>query len=84
MEERQRAEKRQREALQQEFIPRWFKLTGEITSTPWGDLEIYEYNGKYTEHRAQVESCSENNTYLDQKTIAFNPWQYDEVSEAGS
>ena len=83
MEEKQRAEKRQRETLKQEFVPRWFRRTGDIASTPWGDLEIYEYNGKYTEHRAQVESRSDNDD-LDQKSIVFNPWQFNNVLESES
>ena len=83
MEERQRAEKRQREALKQEFTPRWFTLTGDTASTPWGDLEIYEYNGKYKEHRAQIESGLNDDGDDDQKSIVFNPWQFDCVQETG-
>ncbi|KAI5065471.1 hypothetical protein GOP47_0020440 [Adiantum capillus-veneris] len=80
MEERQRAEKRLRESSNQEFVPKWFRLTGDVTSTPWGDMEIYEYNGKYTEHRAQIDaSSSEPN--IDVKSLEFNPWQFKE-SEA--
>lgn len=77
MEERQRAEKRQREAANQEFIPKWFRLTGDITSTPWGDMEIYEYNGKYTEHRAQIYASS-SEADIDSKSLEFNPWQFKE------
>ncbi|KAF3566692.1 hypothetical protein DY000_02017939 [Brassica cretica] len=36
LEERQRAENRTRETKNQKFTPRWFDLTDEITSTPWG------------------------------------------------
>ncbi|KAH9308446.1 hypothetical protein KI387_036357, partial [Taxus chinensis] len=58
LEERQRAEKRRREAKSQQFTPRWFTQTGEVTATPWGDLEVYEYNGKYSEHCASVDSLN--------------------------
>ncbi|CAN6471768.1 unnamed protein product [Victoria cruziana] len=75
LEERQRAEKRKREASGDKFAPKWFNLTGEITQTPWGDLEIYEYNGKYTERRAATDSGS--TVEVDVKSIKFNPWQYD-------
>ncbi|XVF20036.1 hypothetical protein REPUB_Repub11eG0163400 [Reevesia pubescens] len=75
LEERQRAEKRTREAKGQQFTPRWFDLTNEVTATPWGDLEIYLYNGKYTEHRAAVDSSDSINE-VDITSIEFNPWQY--------
>lgn len=75
LEERQRAEKRTREAKGHNFAPRWFDLTEEVTPTPWGDLEIYQYNGKYTEHRAAIDS-SGNSDDVDVKSIEFNPWQY--------
>lgn len=77
LEERQRAEKRNREAKGHKFTPRWFDLTDEVTPTPWGDLEIYQYNGKYTEHRAAVDS-SECIEVPDSRT-EFNPWQYDNL-----
>ncbi|GLT43333.1 hypothetical protein SLA2020_172920 [Shorea laevis] len=75
LEERQRAEKRNREAQDHQFKPRWFDLTEEVTTTPWGDLEIYQYNGKYTEHRATVDS-SDSVDEVDYTSIEFNPWQY--------
>lgn len=78
MEERQRAEKRQREASNQEFTPKWFTITGDITSTPWGDMEIYEYNGKYTERRAQIEASADEAEF-DSENSEFNPWQFNEI-----
>uniref|UniRef100_A0A9I9DN37 Oxysterol-binding protein-related protein 3C n=1 Tax=Cucumis melo TaxID=3656 RepID=A0A9I9DN37_CUCME len=81
LEERQRAEKRTREAKGQSFVPRWFDLTEEVTSTPWGDLEIYQYNGKYTKHRSEIDSSgSSSNDDVDVKSIEFNPWQYGNLS----
>ncbi|KAG4921894.1 hypothetical protein JHK82_050852 [Glycine max] len=77
LEERQRTEKRNREAKGHKFTPRWFDLTDEVTPTPWGDLEVYQYNGKYTEHRAAVDS-SECIEVPDSRT-EFNPWQYDNL-----
>ncbi|GAB4833817.1 Oxysterol-binding protein- protein 3B [Ancistrocladus abbreviatus] len=75
LEERQREEKRNREAKGHQFTPRWFDSTDEVTPTPWGDLEVYSYNGKYSEHRASVDNsdCVEE---VDAKSIKFNPWQY--------
>ncbi|KAG5515284.1 hypothetical protein RHGRI_036355 [Rhododendron griersonianum] len=79
LEETQRAEKKQREAKGHQFKPRWFDLTDEIRPTPWGDLEVYQYNGKYTEHRAAVDSSG--STVVDDVTSTeFNPWQYGNVS----
>ena len=81
LEERQRAEKRTRETKGQTFTPRWFDLTDEITSTPWGDIEIYQYNGKYSEHRdAAASSSGGASSDVDLKSIEFNPWQYGNVS----
>ncbi|KAG8496392.1 hypothetical protein CXB51_007603 [Gossypium anomalum] len=79
LEERQRAEKRTREASGHQFTPRWFDLTDGVTVTPWGDLEIYSYNGKYPEHWATVDS-SDTNGELDIMSIEFNPWQYGNLS----
>ncbi|KAG4145404.1 hypothetical protein ERO13_D05G095160v2 [Gossypium hirsutum] len=79
LEERQRAEKRTREAKGHQFTPRWFDLTDEISATPWGDLEIYRFNGKYTEHRATVDS-SDGIDEVDLASIEFNPWQYGNLS----
>ncbi|KAG6485905.1 hypothetical protein ZIOFF_054472 [Zingiber officinale] len=75
LEERQRAEKRIREARGEQFTPRWFNMTGEVTPTPWGDLEVYEYNGKYTEHRARIDN-SDSIEEVDNTSIEFNLWQY--------
>ena len=46
-----------------------------MTSTPWGDLEIYQYNGKYSEHRAAADNSGSIDD-VDAKSIEFNPWQY--------
>lgn len=80
MEERQRAEKKLRESKNAEFAPRWFNLTGDKAPTPWGDLEIYEYNGKYSEHRKQEEANAAGKTVdVEQlKKIPFNPWQFEQ------
>ncbi|CAN8221765.1 unnamed protein product [Cochlearia groenlandica] len=67
LEERQRA----RSLLQDGF-----DLTVEITSTPWGEIEIYQYNNKYTEHQNKAESSSSASSETDLKSIEFNPWQY--------
>ncbi|CAM8975414.1 unnamed protein product [Rhodiola kirilowii] len=75
LEERQRAEKRTREASGDKFVPRWFQMTEEVASTPWGELEVYEFNGKYTEHR-KANGSSDVISDEDVKSIEFNPWQY--------
>ena len=80
LEERQRAEKRHREDKGHQFTPKWFDLTEEITPTPWGDLEIYLYNGKYTEHRAALDGSSASTDADDVRSTEFNPWQYDNLS----
>lgn len=79
LEERQRAEKREREAKGHKFAPRWFDMTDEVTPTPWGDLEVYQYNGKYAEHRAVVDN-SDSIVEVDVQSIEFNPWQYSNLS----
>ncbi|KAE8732397.1 Oxysterol-binding protein-related protein 3C [Hibiscus syriacus] len=79
LEERQRAEKRTRDAKGHQFTPRWFDLTEEVSATPWGDLEIYHYNGKYTEHRVTVDN-SDSREEVDIASIEFNPWQYGNLS----
>ncbi|KAJ0603278.1 putative oxysterol-binding protein [Helianthus annuus] len=80
LEEKQRAEKRIRESKGQEFVPKWFDQTDQITSTPWGELEIYEYNGKYAEHRAAADS-SASVEEVNVGTTEFNPWQFGNVAE---
>jgi hypothetical protein len=75
LEEQQRAEKRTREAKGEEFMPKWFNTTNEVAPTPWGDMEVYEYNGKYTEHRVAIDSSNVADE-TDITSIEFNPWQY--------
>ncbi|EPS62630.1 hypothetical protein M569_12159, partial [Genlisea aurea] len=72
LEERQRAEKRRREAKGDAFTPRWFDLTDEVAPTPWGGLEIYRYNGEYRQHRRSSGGDGDD----DNQSIEFNPWQY--------
>lgn len=79
LEERQRAEKRNREAKGDNFTPRWFNLTGEVTPTPWGDLEVYEFNGKYDDYRAKIEN-SDIIEDTNVESLEFNPWQYNDLS----
>lgn len=81
LEERQRAEKRNREANGHKFTPRWFDLTDDVTPTPWGDLEVYRYNGKYMEHRAAIDSSDDVIDHDDVQAREFNPWQYGNLSE---
>lgn len=80
LEERQRAEKRNRESKGQKFIPRWFDCTGELSPTPWGELEIYQYNGKYTKHREDIDRSD----FVEgsNKETEFNPWQYENLEAA--
>ncbi|GAA0185412.1 transfer/carrier protein [Lithospermum erythrorhizon] len=80
LEDRQRAEKKTREAKGQHFKPRWFDQTDEVTPTPWGDLEVYQFNGKYSEHRAAADS-SESVIVANIESTEFNPWQYADTSE---
>lgn len=79
LEERQRAEKKNREEKGHEFTPRWFDKTDEICPTTWDDLQVYQYNGKYTEHRAAIDD-SDSVEAIDVKSIEFNPWQYENLA----
>ncbi|GKA16411.1 oxysterol-binding protein-related protein 3C [Tanacetum coccineum] len=60
LEEKQRAEKMTRETKGQKFTPRWFDMTEEVCVIPWGDLEIYWYNGKYSKHRYAIDDTNTN------------------------
>ena len=80
LEEKQRSEKRTRDAKGQKYIPRWFDVTEEVAVTPWGDLEIYEYNGKYSKHRDEIGDVDVNGDD-DVSKMEFNPWQYGNVVE---
>ncbi|XP_062003546.1 oxysterol-binding protein-related protein 3A-like [Rosa rugosa] len=79
LEERQRAEKKNREEKGHEFTPRWFDKTDEICPTTWDDLQVYQYNGKYTEHRTAIDD-SDSVEAIDVKSIEFNPWQYENLA----
>lgn len=59
------------------FAPKWFDLSDEVTPTPWGDLEVYRYNGKYSELRATLDN-SESLGEINPETTEFNPWQYED------
>ncbi|KAF7144707.1 hypothetical protein RHSIM_Rhsim04G0157800 [Rhododendron simsii] len=75
LEERQRAEKRIKETKGLQHTPRWFDLTSEIAPTPWGELEVYQYNGKYDEHRAAMDGSGDIEE-TDIRSTEFNPWQF--------
>ncbi|XP_022743302.1 oxysterol-binding protein-related protein 3A-like isoform X4 [Durio zibethinus] len=79
LEERQRAEKKNREEKGHKFTPKWFDLTNEVAATPWGDLEVYQYNGKYAQHWAAIDSSSSSEE-IDIMSIEFNPWQYEDLA----
>ncbi|XP_078428492.1 OSBP(oxysterol binding protein)-related protein 3C [Wolffia australiana] len=81
LEERQRAEKRNRESLGQQFSPRWFDLTDDVTSTPWGDLEIYQFNGKYAARQAAAVDSVDPISDADVASLEFNPWQYADAQD---
>ncbi|KAI4324416.1 hypothetical protein MLD38_029908 [Melastoma candidum] len=74
LEERQREERRTRERNEEGYEPRWFNATGEVAATPWGELEVYKYNGKYDSRRRGdgVWEASEGGG----EGVEFNPWQY--------
>ncbi|XP_012486063.1 oxysterol-binding protein-related protein 3A [Gossypium raimondii] len=79
LEERQRAEKKNREEKGHKFTPKWFDFANEVAATPWGDLEVYQYNGKYTEHRVAIDGSSSSEE-IDIKSTEFNPWQYEDLA----
>ncbi|XP_047342190.1 oxysterol-binding protein-related protein 3C-like [Impatiens glandulifera] len=76
LEERQRAEKKRRELSGDQFVPKWFDPLNETAVTPWGDLELYGYNGKYDEHRAAIDKSDSVEEIIDINSIEFDPWQY--------
>ncbi|KAI3865939.1 hypothetical protein MKX03_036798 [Papaver bracteatum] len=78
LEEKQRAEKRNRDAKGHKFAPRWFEMSEEVAATPWGDLEVYRFNGKYNEHR-EAADISDDTNIIDIESTEFNPWQYGNV-----
>lgn len=67
-----------REAKGDEYKPKWFDLTTEISPTPWGELEVYRYNGKYDEHRAAIENSDCVAEDVKAESTEFNPWQYED------
>ncbi|KAI3835765.1 hypothetical protein MKW92_025113 [Papaver armeniacum] len=79
LEEKQRAEKRNRDAKGHKFTPRWFEMSEEVATTPWGDLEVYRFNGKYNEHR-EAADISDDTNIIDIESTEFNPWQYGNVT----
>jgi hypothetical protein len=80
LEERQRAETKLREAKKQERTPRWFNRSSEIAPTPWGDVEVYEYNGKYPKHlKSILPGATVDVEQL--KSVTFDPWQFGETGD---
>ena len=79
MEEKQRAEKKIREAKGHQFTPKWFELSNEIAPTAWGDLEMYRYNGKYTAYRATLSDLDPAEE-VNFGSTEFNPWQYGDLA----
>lgn len=75
LEERQRAEKREREKRKDPYAPKFFRPSGETAVTPWGDLEMYEYTGSYNERKGSREVSN----VQDISAQEFDPWQYKDV-----
>eukprot|EP00475_Leptophrys_vorax_P039165 TRINITY_DN7022_c0_g1_i1.p1 TRINITY_DN7022_c0_g1~~TRINITY_DN7022_c0_g1_i1.p1 ORF type:complete len:456 (+),score=66.76 TRINITY_DN7022_c0_g1_i1:85-1368(+) len=75
LEERQRAERREREKRKEGYTSKWFRPTGEEAITPWGELEIYEYNGAYNERKDSKESAKVEEVASQE----FDPWQFKDV-----
>ncbi|KAI3871386.1 hypothetical protein MKW98_024555 [Papaver atlanticum] len=73
LEERQKAEKKRRKASGVKYSPKWFDRTEEVVATQWGDLEVYQFNGKYTERRELLNNsnCGASNG----RETEFHPWQ---------
>ncbi|KAL8036641.1 hypothetical protein ABFS82_12G168100 [Erythranthe guttata] len=84
LEERQRAEKKTREGKKEQYKPKWFDLTNEIGSTPWGDLEVYKYNGEYEKWRAEVDNADSIEEETETNSTEFNPWQYNDFPSSSS
>ncbi|RZC91583.1 hypothetical protein C5167_027646 [Papaver somniferum] len=76
LEVRQRKERKRREANIDKYTPKWFDLTGEAVITPYGDTQVYKYNGKYDEHRETVNSLNISADEVDGQPTEFDPWQY--------
>jgi hypothetical protein len=75
LEEKQRAEKKMRETKGEEFNPKWFETCNDVCTTPWGDLDIYRFNGEYLQHRAAVDN-SDSIEEVDLALTKFDPWQF--------
>ncbi|KAI3839921.1 hypothetical protein MKX03_025186 [Papaver bracteatum] len=72
----QRKERKRRETNGDKYSPKWFDSTKQVVITPYGDTQIYKYNGKYDEHRATVNSLNISAGEVDVQPTEFDPWQY--------
>ncbi|KAI3996303.1 hypothetical protein MKX01_026771 [Papaver californicum] len=61
--------------IHQRYSPEWFNRTDEIVTTQWGELEVYQFNGKYNERRALLNSSSEDSGASNVRATEFHPWQ---------
>eukprot|EP00897_Mesotaenium_endlicherianum_P002073 jgi/Mesen1/1894/ME000143S00948 len=78
LEERQRAEKKEREAKGLPFVPRWFEMSGEVAHTPWAELEVLKFKeSDFKQHRDVVEKNAP--PPADPDSLEFSPWQFDHV-----
>ena len=78
LEERQRAEKKLREVEKAPFVPKWFKPAGEVVETPWGSMDLFEFNGDYKEKRSQLDKAADE--AADPSSTNFSPWQFESSS----
>eukprot|EP00243_Klebsormidium_subtile_P003389 TRINITY_DN16775_c0_g1_i1.p1 TRINITY_DN16775_c0_g1~~TRINITY_DN16775_c0_g1_i1.p1 ORF type:complete len:536 (-),score=173.66 TRINITY_DN16775_c0_g1_i1:232-1839(-) len=78
LEERQRYERREREARGEEWTPRWFRPTGEAACE--GELPIFEFTGAYSERVAAIKSGQLKDgivlTEEEDPSDKYSPWQY--------
>ncbi|KAI3920675.1 hypothetical protein MKW92_021036 [Papaver armeniacum] len=76
LEVRQRKERKTRETKGDKFTPKWFDLTTQVITTPYGDTQIYKYNGKYDQHRETVNCLNISASEVNVQPTEFDPWQY--------
>lgn len=82
LEERQRAERRRRDAAGEAWAPRWFRVAAGADNLEEVDTDVYEYTGAYDQQRAAAASQRAGEGEREHDEPEFSPWQFADSGKA--
>lgn len=81
LEERQRAERRARDAQGAAWAPRWFRVAQGADNLEEVDTEVWEFTGDYDQRAQQQQQAAGGTPAEDPLEAEFSPWGYAQAPE---